>query len=183
MKDGKYELNDITIVPLTRLYNVINFDCGDADLNEFLKIDSFVYQEKKLASTVLVVEKEMVVGFFSLSCDAIKLMNDEKEDCWIPSKKPVKEYPAVKIARLAVDKNRQSKHLGTHCVQIAIGLIRDRLSEFIGCRFITVDSYHERVDWYSRFKFVINEHSKYKNKDDYITMRFDLLNPNPKNNS
>ena len=183
MKDGKYELNDITIVPLTRLYNVGDFDCGDDDLNEFLKIDSFVYQEKKLASTVLIIEKERVIGFFSLCCDAIKLLDDEKQDCGISNKKPVKEYPAVKIARLAVDKNCQKKHLGTHCIQIAIGLIRDKLSGYIGCRFITVDSYYNKVIWYSKFKFLINEHSKYKSKDDYVSMRLDLLNPNPKNNS
>ena len=177
MKDGKYELNDIRIAPLTKLYNISDFDCGDDDLNEFLKEDSFVYQGKKLTNTVLIIEKDKVIGFFSLCCDAIKLLEDEKCDCDISNKKPVKEYAAVKIARLAVDNKYQHKNLGRFCIQIAVGLIRNLLGDYIGCRFITVDSYHDKIKFYSLFGFVINEHKKYRDKENYVSMRLDLLNP------
>ena len=83
----------------------------------------------------------------------------------------------MKIARLAVDKRYQKKKLGSIIVLIAVGLIRKEISKILACRFVTVDSYHSKVDFYKKFGFVINEHSKYKKKDTYVSMRFDLLNP------
>ena len=150
-----------------------NFDCGDKDLNEFLKEDAIRYQDNKMANTIVLIEKERVVGFFSLCTDAIKLGNLEKDQC--DNLKPSEEYPAVKIARLAVDKSVQSLGLGKLIIQVAVGLIIARVSNIVGTRFITVDSYHNRIDFYKRFGF--NEHSKYKKKDNYVSMRYDLLNP------
>ncbi|MBU1004890.1 MAG: GNAT family N-acetyltransferase [Nanoarchaeota archaeon] len=173
MKDGKYELADIKVVGLSRVFNLSDFNCGDDDLNDFIKNDAFGYQDKKMTSTILIIEKDKVIGFFSLSADAIKLGNLEKDQC--DNLKPQEEYPSIKISRLAVDKSLH--RIGKLIIQIAVGIIRNMVSNVIGCRFITVDSYNEKVDFYKNFGFVFNEHSKYKKKDHYISMRFDLLNP------
>ena len=108
MKGGKFEFDDVDIASLSKIYNLSDFDCGDIDLNEFLKIDSFRYHQRKLASTMLVIYEDKIAGFFALCADAIKLVECEKERCDI-SDKPLQEYPAVKIVRLAVDKKYQGK--------------------------------------------------------------------------
>ena len=36
------------------------FDCGDKDINEFLKQDAITYQDKKIAITTLFIYKEEV---------------------------------------------------------------------------------------------------------------------------
>jgi len=176
MKDGKFELKDINIAPLSKIYDLSEFNCGDNDLNEFLKIDSFKYHKSRLASTILVIHGDKIIGFFSLSADAIKLIDDEKEKCDV-SEKPLQEYPAVKLVRLAVDKRYQGKNLGKIILRIAIGLILEKLDNSVGCRFITVDAYTNKVPFYKNYGFIINEHSKYTKKERYISMRFDLLNP------
>lgn len=175
MKDGKYELEDIKLVRLSKVYDLSVFDCNDSDLNEFIKKDSFDYQENKMANTLLLIHNAKVIGFFSLCADAIKLGEDEKEESEIT--KPLPEFPAVKIARLAVDKEYQKKNLGGIIIQLAIGLIRNRISPIVAARFITVDSYYHRVKFYEHFDFAVNEHSHYKKKKDYVSMRLDLLNP------
>lgn len=179
MKDGKFEIEDIKLSKLSREFDLSKFDCGDPDLNEFLKEDSFEYRDNKITSTILVIYNERVVGFFSICNDAIKLKLDEKSGCGL-NKKPLQEYPAVKIARLAVDLSCQKKNLGTTILKMAIGYIINEISNKVGCRFITVDSYQDKINFYKKFNFIINEHSKYIKKEEYVSMRFDLLNP-PKN--
>jgi hypothetical protein len=175
MINGKFELTDIKFEPISPLYNISDFNCGDQDLNEFLKVDSFNYKEKKLANTTLVIYQEKVIGFFSLCTDAIKLDPDEKEEYNIKNK-PISEYPSVKIARLGVDINFQKKGVGSILIKLAIGLIRDRLNEHIGCRFITVDAYPDKISFYEKYNFVRNQHQKYTKKQNYISMRFDKYN-------
>ncbi len=177
MKEGKYELSDIKVVRLAKFYDVSDFDCEDEDLNDFLKNDSLGHQNAKMVNTLLLIRQDQVVGFFSLCADAIKLGDDEKVQCDI--NKPLQEFPSIKIARLAVDKNFENKGLGRIIIQLAIGLIRQRIGNILAARFITVDSYKEKIKFYEHFGFVINEHSKYKKKDHYVSMRLDLLNPPP----
>lgn len=176
MKDGKYELGDIELVRLGKIHNISDFDCGDDDLNEFIKKDAINYQEERVTNTLLLIHQDKVIGYFSLRTDAIKLGGGEKEGSGI---KPLDEYPAIKIARLAVNKAHQKKGLGKIIIQSAFGYIRE-ISNIAACRFVTVDSYHKQIEFYKHFGFIINEHSKYKKKDDYVSMRYDLLNPPPK---
>lgn len=177
MKEGKFDLEDIRIAPLSKIFDISNFDCGDGDLNEFLKKDAFGYQTKLLAKIFLIIYQERVIGFFSLSTDAIKLKTDEIERKGNLDTS-LCEYPSMKIGRLAVDKNFQSKGLGHLILKIAVGTIR-KITRSTGCRFITVDSYHAKIGFYEKAGFIINEHDKYKKKFDYVSMRFDLFNPKP----
>jgi len=43
---------------LSKIYDVSKFDCGDEDLNDFIKNDAFIYQEKKIATTILFFYEE-----------------------------------------------------------------------------------------------------------------------------
>tara|TARA_Y100000310_G_C20605128_1_gene775109 strand:- start:869 stop:1405 length:537 start_codon:yes stop_codon:yes gene_type:complete len=173
MNNDKIELEDIKIVSLSKLYDLSEFDCGDSDLNEFLQRDSFKYQKQLLTKIFLIIVEENVVGFFSISNDAIKLKQEERDTNNI---KHLQEYPASKIGRLGVDKRFQKRNIGRAIIKIAIGLILSS-SKYSACRFVIVDSYPTALEFYKKFGFVINEHSKYKKKIDFISMRYDLLNP------
>jgi len=174
MIDGKFELSDIKVSPLSKLYKLDDFNCGDQDLDEFLKKDSFGYQDNGIANVYLVIFNDMVIGFFSLQNDAVKLELEEKDKAAI--EKPHTEYPASKIGRLGIDKTFQGKGLGKLIIQIAIGLIR-QAKKYSACRFITVDSYLKSVNFYKRCEFEINRHKEYTSRRHYVSMRFDLLNP------
>jgi GNAT superfamily N-acetyltransferase len=144
------------------------FDCGDADLNDFFRIDLIHHESQLLAKTYSFTPTEARVtnGFVPValisSCnDAIRLKNiEEKID--LPEGKRYPSLPAVKIARLGVDKAYQGQDIGTSLINIVKRLF---LSENrTGCRVLTVDAYNDgRVTRFyekSYFSFVTEKDLK-----------------------
>ena len=75
MVDSEF-LERFSIYKLSESEIVESFDCGDADLNDFILTDAPLYRKEKLAVTYTVLEKNnsnKVVAFFSLSNDRISL--------------------------------------------------------------------------------------------------------------
>ena len=95
---------------LTSEHDLSDFDCGDDELNDFLKNDALQQQKEKLNVTKLVMYNGKIIGYTSLLTDALILKNirnpnirtDIKNELKITNKN--KLLPAVKIGRLAIDK-------------------------------------------------------------------------------
>ncbi len=102
---------ETVITELTKNYDLISFDCGDTDLNEFLKEDAQKYKNQLIAKTYLVIYNTQVIAFFSIMNDSIKLDPLETENT--KKLQRLHEYPALKIRRLAVDKRFKKKGIGT----------------------------------------------------------------------
>ena len=162
---------------LTPAHNLGVFDCAVDDLNEFLKEESNDYQEELLAKTYLLTNSENgdVVAFYSLLNDVIRLENTEKSirnriNRKIPFSKHRNHYPAVKVGRLAVDKNYARHGIGR--------LILDSVKYIFthgnrtGCRFLTVDALAEATSFYERngFRFFTQQ----DRDQDTLLMYFDL---------
>ena len=89
-----------------------SFDCGDADLNDFLVSDAKNYLRAMMALTYLLEDnsESKTVAYYSLLNDKI-VFDPEEKQFWnrlnrkIVNSKRRKEYPAVKIGRLAVSKD------------------------------------------------------------------------------
>lgn len=112
----------------------IDFDCGDDDLNEFLLKDSFSNIENSLSKIYLCLYNCIVIGFFSLSADSIKI-NKALEINY-----PM--YPSIKIGRLAIHKDYQRMHIGSILIDWIVGFCLE-LRKDIGIRFISIDAYNE----------------------------------------
>lgn len=114
------DLLDFRIMWLEPTIDLSNFDCGDEDLNDFLISDALNYQAELLAVTYLLTDKNnRTVAFFSLSNDSLKDQDFEKWNSLsrkIPNRKRRKDYPAVKIVRLGVDKSLKGQKIGTELV-------------------------------------------------------------------
>ena len=156
-----------------------SFDCGDADLNDFLFCDSKNYHHAMMALTYL-LEDDLecrTVAYYSLLNDKIVFDPDEKR-FWnrlnrrIVNSKRRKEYPAVKIGRLAVSKEYSGNHIGEAIIlQIKHVFATMRRS---ACRFITVDAYAAAVPFYEKCGFMF-----LSDKDKYSRTRamyYDLIN-------
>jgi len=117
----------------------VDFDCGDADLNEFFTKDAKFYQEQLLANTYYWEKNNKIAAMFSVSNDAIQLSNREKRKTH--PEKPLRAYPAVKIGRLAVSTEYQKKGLGRQVLDFLkiLFLIKNKT----GCRYLTVDAYNK----------------------------------------
>lgn len=156
---------------LTPKANLKSFDCGDSDLNDFLLNDALYYQEQYLAHTILLYYKDILVGYYTLACDAIRL--DVREKSFFSKRKQIHSYPAIKIARIAFIKQYQSQGFGSFILDIVKGFVHSINKTEAGCRFITVDAYPEKVDFYLKRGFKYNIHKDYKKKN-HPSLRLDV---------
>ena len=135
------DLSDAGIIRLdeSNLALADGFDCGDKDLNEFLRDDALDHMKNKVAVTYLFMNEGKMLGYFSLSMFAIEPKKKALQILHQRGKK-YKLFPAVLIGRLCVRENIQGAGVGTKIISAIIGKVM-QASEEIGCRFIIVDSY------------------------------------------
>ena len=124
-----------------------DFDCGNDDLNVYLKC--FAYQNDKngIGKTFVLFDNNQLVGFMTL-CSASINFEEAPKGLNLP-KYPI---PAIKIARLAVDKRFQGKGYGKELLRHSLDKIAT-LSTFIGVRFVVVDAKEESKAFYERYGF------------------------------
>lgn len=94
-----------------------------------------------------------VIGYITLLCGEVvtdgegELLEDNLSYSYAT-------YPAVKIARLAVDVRYQRKHqFGTHLVEFALGIVKRTICPVVGCRFVVVDAKMKSVPFYEKRGF------------------------------
>ena len=105
-------ISDFQLHKLEDNSQIKSFECEDSDLNDFLFEDALNYHLQLMGVTYLIIDKskDHIVAYYTLIND--KITRDENErSIWnrlsrtLPNSKRRKHYPAVKIGRLAVDKN------------------------------------------------------------------------------
>jgi GNAT superfamily N-acetyltransferase len=158
--------------------DVSGFDCGDADLNEFLKNDAARYQAEHLSHTRLAFLQGALVGYITLLADCIILKTSEKQrvlEQLLDFHQAVYTFPALKIGRLGVQNASKGTGVGTQLLKYAVGLVVRLNTELnVGCRFITLDAYPGSVTWYQKNGFLFNKHYKTPEKT-HPSMRYDIL--------
>ena len=129
---------------LKRRELIKSFDCGDADLNDFILKESSLYRQALLAVSYVIESKQdsnIISAYFSLANDKVSLNDFDSKTEFnrfrkfrFVNEKRLKSYPAVKICRLGVQ------------------------AEATGCRFLTMDAYADAIPFYIKNGFVpLNE--------------------------
>lgn len=170
------DLSGFKLERLTPEKEILQFDCGDPDLNEFLLSDSKNYASQLLAVTYLLENEKGPIAFFSVLNDKISVQDVESGNRWkkikviFPHNKHFKSYPAVKIGRFAVSNEFKQNGLGTALLDyIKFLFIQNNRT---GCRFITVDAYRQSLKFYEKNGFrYLTEQDK---EEDTRLMYFDL---------
>lgn len=153
--------NKVKVTPLTKDYIFKSFDCGNADLNDFLFNDSKVYLRHLRYTTTLLETDNKIIAYYSLANDLLSIsdrqdfadeMSDSKNkidfDFWERFLNQ-KMYPAAKIGRLAVDRTFQNQGIGTMLIQSLVqSFIKKNKT---GCQFITVDAINDNTQRTIRF--------------------------------
>lgn len=155
--------------------SVSNFDCGDEDLNDFIKNEVHFYKNQLLAMPYVLTKKDditEILAYFTLSNDKIAVTDFPSNNQFnkFNKEKFLRSYPSVKIGRLAISKNLQKQGIGTHLLRfIKMYFIADNKT---GCRFLTLDAYRGATDFYKRngFKFLQKE-----DNNPTQLMYFDLM--------
>lgn len=159
--------------------HIESFNCGDADLNDFLLNEAAPYRKALLAVTYVFEDKNtnQVAAFFSLANDRVSLSDFESKTEFnrfrkarFVNGKRIKSYPAAKLCRLGVDEKMKGLSIGTALLDfIKSYFITDNKT---GCRFLTVDAYADAVPFYLKNGFVpLNDEDK---DDDTRLLYFDL---------
>lgn len=140
--------SNFIIKPLDVNCDLLSFSCLDSDLNDFLKTDALNDQKHMISRTNLCFIKSELVGYITLAADSIsakKVMPDDGFECKYG-------YPALKIARLAVDSRFERRGIGTYLLYAAIGKAVE-ISRSIGCRLVIVDSKKDAIQFYENNGF------------------------------
>ena len=149
-----------------------SFDCGDADLNDFILNDAFLYQKELLATTYVVQDWDTghTLAFFSLATDKVSMSEFENKTKFnrfrkqrFTNAKRLKSYPAVKLCRIGVALSARGLHLGSRLLDL-IKIMCVKNMKF-GCRFLTVDAYIEKIPFYKKNDF--NEMTVADEKDTH----------------
>ena len=169
------DFSKIKVGKISEIYDLGKFDCADKDINEFLRDDALKYQKENIATTLLFIYEESILGFCSLAADSVKLEKG-KEDAKIRGGigHAHEEYPALKLARFGRDIKFKKMGIGDFILKYVVGLAV-KLNEDAAIRFITLDSYPKKVEYYMERGFVRNLHPDYKKEDGRpVSMRLDL---------
>ncbi|MEG2173574.1 MAG: GNAT family N-acetyltransferase [Desulfovibrionaceae bacterium] len=144
-------------------------DDDDHDLDDFIRDDAERHLRDKMAVTYGVFFPETIfarepLAFFTLQNDALKIQSQGY---------PYKTPPAVKIGRLGVRYDYQSKGIGTD----VLTMIKDFMlyDNRTGCRYITLDAYNNPriLTFYKRNGFHLLKEPQPQRRQE--SMYFDLL--------
>jgi ribosomal protein S18 acetylase RimI-like enzyme len=181
------------LIPLSSNEPLVDFDCGNADLNEFFNVDAIKYQEQMLGQTYFFrhLKTNKAVCAFSLSPDGLNttsLPNNRKKKVKenIPHEKPMKSYPAYLIGRLGVSAEFGALGIGTQLLNFIKLFCFDNYR--YNCRFLLVDAYNkpEVLGFYRKNNFLTvfsteEQEREYKKIDSTENLRtrymfFDMMN-------
>lgn len=155
---GAIDHKQIVHCPLSEGIDTKAFDCEDFDLNDFLKNDALGYQNAHLAFTTCLYHNNDLIAYYSVMADSLSLSTTEKKT--FRDNKRIREYPAIKIARLACRKDYKKKGIGKLITKVVKGFAVKLNDDGMAVRFITIDAYPKARGFYEKCGFVINQSGK-----------------------
>lgn len=150
-------------------HHMSEFDCGDPEMNRFFKEECLEEQEHGLNKTYVLYYRGELAAFCSICADRISLAPSEKDEVSLPRN----SVPAVKIARLGREIRYKSLGLGKYLLEYVQLQVLKVSEERIGIRFITLDAYPHRVDYYKSIGFLENLHQDARKGT--VSMRLDIF--------
>lgn len=159
MPQEAFELRQIS--PDDRVSGLSLGDAEYAPLKLYLRRHAKAYHAQNAAKTyVFAGTNSCIVGYITLVCSKIEIgAPDDIDDYRHP------DFPAIKIARLAVDKRFRGNDLGTQLVDWAIAIATKIIMPNVGCRFLAVDAKKSSIPFYERCGFRLLDTDDNKNED------------------
>jgi len=129
---------------------------GDAKLTPlktFLRKEAKKLHQDNLAKTFVLVEKgnTRVWAYITTLCTQVSVQQFDPSP--LVDGFRYKDFPAIKLARLAVDVDLQGQGVGSQMVDFVMGLATEHVMPHTGCRFLVVDAKANSVAFYERKGF------------------------------
>ena len=121
-------------------HDVSVFDCGELELNDWLRRRAFSNQQSGASSTYIISDGPRVVGYYSLAAGSVT-----REAALGQVRRNMPEpVPVVLLGRLAVDQSFQGRGLGRALLRDAV-LRTLQAADIIGVRAILVHALSEKA--------------------------------------
>lgn len=134
---------------LADTHELEGFDSGVADLDQWLRRSARVAAAAGTAATYLVCRGRRVAGYYALAMSSI---GHERAPSRLRRGMP-DPVPVVLLARLAIDRSEQGRHLGGHLLVDALRRCVRGGREF-GARAVVVDAISaDAAQFYRHFDF------------------------------
>ena len=164
MVQTSVELSSFKFIRLNSTDSVKSFNCGDADLNDFILNRASAFQKYLLSVSYAYANPHtgQILAYCSLANDKVSItdfkdkaeFNRFRKKRGFPNAKRLKSYPAVKLCRLGVDVSAKGNQIGSGMLDyIKWMFVAENKT---GCRFLTVDAYLDAVPFYEKngFRFM-----------------------------
>ena len=146
-------MSNYKIIALARGYEKDNFDCGNVQVNDYLKKYASQDIKRRLAQVFIICPQnsEEIIGFYSLSAGSIKASSLPEK---IAKKLPLYPIPVSLLGRLAVKKKEQGKGIGGLLLVDAIKRVI-KASEFLAIYALVVEAKNETAKrFYFHYGFI-----------------------------
>jgi GNAT superfamily N-acetyltransferase len=136
---------------LSKRHRVEDFDCGEPELDEWLKRHALQAESSGSAKVFVTTEDgEAVVGYYALATAQVECESAPPRVLKGQARRPV---PAILLARLAVDRGHQRRGVGSSLLKDAM-LRCMQASEAVGVRVLLVHAKHDEARaWYEQYGF------------------------------
>jgi len=137
-------------------------------LKMFLQRHAKTYHKQDLGRTYGVFSDKKIIAYITLVCGEIVLEGNDQLLDEPDLHYKYKSYPAIKIARLAVDARRRGEDVGSVLVQVALGTAKEIICPSVGCRFVAVDSKRDALEFYLKQGFTILDTPENKKRNEPV---------------
>lgn len=149
-------------------------------LKTFLKKTAFDFHQYNIAKTYVLVNKDLsssrIWGYITLMNSEI-VLNEGQRPHESAATSRYEAFPAVKIARLAVDQSLQGNGFGSEFLDWCMNHVKLAIMPHVGCRFLVVDAKRDSITFYQKSGFLLlNTDSNHT--DEHPLMFFDLHREN-----
>ncbi len=136
--------------PLTVSHRLDNFECGETELDDWLKRRALANQSGGASRTFVVADRDgRVCGYYAIAAGAV---SHQLATSGVRRNMP-DPVPVMVLARLAVDRRAQGLHLGASLLQDAVNRAV-AVSRDAGVRAVLVHALHERArQFYEHYGF------------------------------
>jgi len=166
--------SDCEKLALSEKQPITDFDCGNADLNEFFNHDAIQYKYQMLSDTYFFRHKSSgkVVCAYSFSASSIKTADlpgsrRKKVKEYVPREKSMKSYPAILIGRLGVATEFSGHGAGSQLIDEIKHFCLEQFPYIV--RYLLVDAYNEPavIGFYQKNSFATVFFTEQQEKEAY----------------
>lgn len=128
-------------------HNKSAFDCGNDDINHYLKTMASQHHKRGVARVHILADETTIIGFFTLT-------NTMMDNSNLLIKRCPKQIPAILIGRIGVDKTYQGQGFSKLLLSNALKKIKS-MSLDSGIMFAIVDAKNDGLaNYYQQYGFV-----------------------------